>query len=173
MFQVSFQRFELLELRGDDGVQTYHAREVATRRPVQVHVLPDPRLPATIRLLTRFALLPEAERRRVIDRGIFDGRPYVVTDRLAGFASFREWLELKSAPSPDEQFAQLFEGEPERVPQYEAADVESGDMAESFAPAGDPPRRGVSVLAIAVGAVAALLFLGLMAAALAFRPHWF
>jgi hypothetical protein len=109
-----YDRFELLELRRDDGIQTYHAREIATARPVQVHVLGHGETPENIALLARIEHLPEAEWRRVIERGEVQSVPYVVTDRLAGHPGFREWLTAKTDPtvrqqSLDAQFLDLFD----------------------------------------------------------------
>jgi hypothetical protein len=109
-----YDRFELLELRRDDGIQTYHAREIATARPVQVHVLGQGETPENVALLARIEHLPEAEWRRVIERGEVQGLPYVVTDRLAGHPGFREWLTAKTDPtvrhqSLDAQFLELFD----------------------------------------------------------------
>ncbi|MBZ5605835.1 MAG: hypothetical protein LAO79_26350 [Acidobacteriia bacterium] len=167
---MGFDRFELLELRQDDrvqtGVQTYHARDVSTRRPVQVHLFPDAERRETLALLARLAYLPEIERRRIIDRGMFRGRPYVVTDRLAGFANLRDWLERKTSPTVDEEFARLFE---------ESAPPKIGDLSdtpESSAPASRPKASvPASILALVLGAGTALLLLGLLIALLAFRPH--
>lgn len=145
-------RFELLELRRDDGIQTFHAREVSTARPVQVHFL-DANAPETLALLSR---LPDAERRRVIDRGVSDGRPYIVTDRLAGFASVREWLDSKAiSPSLDQQFFQLFDSDvPEPDPE----------------PAPERVHTGSALGAMALGIAVAILFLVLVIAILAFHP---
>jgi hypothetical protein len=120
---VSLDRFELLELRRQGGIQTYHAREIATARPVQVHFFTEGNTPDTDTLLGMLHRLPEAERRRVLDRGESQGLPYVVTDRLAGYADFREWLTTNaaSAPAParrltvDEQFFALFDS-PASIP---------------------------------------------------------
>ncbi len=153
---MSIDRFELLELRRDDGVQTYHARDVATKRPVQVHLFANGNTRESLALLAKVAFLPEAERRRVIDRGMSGGRPYVVTDRLAGFASLREWLELKTSPTIDQQFFQLFE--------------ESAPAPEPVVPAGEP-RKSAPILAMVLGVGAAILFLALLIVFVAFRPH--
>jgi hypothetical protein len=112
-----YERYELLELRRDDGIQTFHARDRETARPVQIHLFPeDPPEAAeeNRKLLARIEYLPDAERRRLIERGDYKGRPYVVTDRLAGYAGFREWLTIKTDPaerhaSLDDQFHQLFD----------------------------------------------------------------
>jgi hypothetical protein len=108
-----YDRFELLELRRDDGIQTFHAREIATARPVQVHLL-SRKTPENDALLSRLEHLPDAERRRIVDRGETEGVVYVVTDRLAGHPGFREWLMAKSDPAArisalDQQFLELFD----------------------------------------------------------------
>ncbi|HTS78524.1 MAG TPA: hypothetical protein VMG40_20105 [Bryobacteraceae bacterium] len=121
---VSLDRFELLELRRHGGIQTYHAREIATARPVQVHFFTEGNTPDTDTLLGMLHRLPEAERRRVLDRGESQGLPYIVTDRLAGYADFREWLtsNVASAPAParrlsvDEQFFALFDSPAPQMP---------------------------------------------------------
>lgn len=109
-----YDRYELVELRRDDGIQTFHAREIATARPVQFHLFAQEESCENIALLSRLEYLPDAERRRVIERGEYQGRPYVITDRLAGYPGFREWLTAMTDPpvknsSLDEQFLQLFD----------------------------------------------------------------
>jgi len=109
-----YERYELLELRRDDGVQTFHAREIATARPVQLHLFPEGESPENTALLSRLEHLPDAEWRRVVERGDYKGRTYVITDRLAGYPGFREWLKLKTDPvarnsALDGQFQQLFD----------------------------------------------------------------
>ena len=161
MDQVSLGRFELLELRHDDGIQTYHAREITTKRPVQVHVFANGPSPDNLALLTKVAYLPDVERHRVIDRGMIQGRPYVVTDRLAGFASLREWLDQKSVAMEtlDHQFAQLFDT---------PMSVEITPKLEE--PSASKPLRS-RILALALGAAAAILFLVLLLASIAFHPR--
>jgi hypothetical protein len=116
---VSLDRFELLELRREGSVQTYHAREISTARPVQVHLFVGGAVGENAELLGLVPKLPESERRRVLDRGESRGFPYIVTDRLAGYLDFREWVTVNSRPSSvpnpgrpptiDEQFFQLFD----------------------------------------------------------------
>lgn len=116
---VSLERFELLELRRDGEIQTYHAREIATARPVQVHLFSRGNTAENAALLGLIGQLPETERRRVIDRGESHGIPYLVTDRLAGYADVREWITTNAAAAPiphvtrpatvDEQFFALFD----------------------------------------------------------------
>jgi hypothetical protein len=126
---VSLDRFELLELRRDGSVQTYHAREISTARPVQVHLFTGG-TGESAELLRMVPKLPESERRRVLDRGESQGLPYIVTDRLAGYVDFREWVTVNSRPSSgtvaprspvrpptvDEQFFQLFDSAPPAFP---------------------------------------------------------
>lgn len=126
MGNVSLDRFELLELRRDGEIQTYHAREVATARPVQVHLFTLGNTAESAALLGLIGHLPEAERRRVIDRGESQGIPYLVTDRLAGYADVREWITRNAAAAPipqatrpatvDEQFFALFDAPAARAP---------------------------------------------------------
>lgn len=161
--KVGIERFELLELRADDGVQTYHAREIATARPVQVHLFSQGQTRETLALLAKLVYMPDAERRRVLDRGMFQGRPYVVTDRLAGFASLREWIELKSAPTLDEQFARLFEPDPPWQPPSQPEPVSQPEKSRFSAAA--------SIAGLVIGVGAAILFLAFLIAVFAFRPH--
>jgi hypothetical protein len=109
-----YDRYELVELRRDDGIQTFHAREIATARPVQFHLFGQEESGENLALLARLDHLPDTERRRVIERGEYQGKPYVVTDRLAGYPGFREWLTAMTNPPVknsllDEQFLQLFD----------------------------------------------------------------
>jgi hypothetical protein len=93
-------RFQLLGLKRDEGVRTYEAREIATGRPVLVHLFPDHASPLSRALLGKFEALPEQERRRVIERGEHEGGIYLVTDRLADYSGLREWLSGKNADGP-------------------------------------------------------------------------
>jgi hypothetical protein len=183
-----YERFELLALHRDDGVKTFHAREIATRRPVHVHLFSDPNAPQHAALLARLDRLPITERRRIIERGEVDGAPYVVTDRLVDQPGFREWLNAKALPlelrksldqagkwkvpepapaqraDVDEQFAALFETEGEGSP------AEAGATTEVPTPPASMPVAK-SVLGLIMGIAAALLFLGLLVALYAFRPR--
>ena len=61
-------RFQLLDLRRDEGARTFEAREIATGRPVFVHLFADH---CTIEpgFAAKVDTLPEEERHRIIDRG--------------------------------------------------------------------------------------------------------
>jgi hypothetical protein len=166
---MGLDRFELRELRNDDGVQTYLARDSATARPVQVHLFAEGSTRQALALLSRVSAMPDAERRRVIDRGIKDGVPYLVTDRLAGFASLREWIDRKSPPTVDEQFAALFEDEFEVTPALTSGAVVPDSPGREAG--GSRGKKTASILALILGFLVALLFLILLIAFIAFRPH--
>lgn len=93
-------RFQLLDLKRDEGARTYEAREIATGRPVYVHVFADTTAPLNRALLAKLDNLPEEELRRIIDRGPLDVGVYVVTDRLAEYPGLREWLKAKNQDRP-------------------------------------------------------------------------
>ena len=147
---MSLDRFELLELRREGSVQTYHAREISTARPVQVHMFTGGGIGESAELLAMVSKLPESERRRVLDRGESHGVPYIVTDRLAGYVDFREWVTVNSrpssAPSPareptvDEQFFQLFDSAP---PSFSASAVVAAPAPAMTAVAPAPVTRSV------------------------------
>jgi hypothetical protein len=173
-----YDRFELLEMRHNDGVQTYHAREIATARPVQVHFLSNPVENSS--LLASVDRLNEAERRRVLDQGEIQGIPYVVTDRLAGYATFREWLSTQVAasrkPETDTQFWKLFDAGPTAEI---ASTASQTPVFEKDAEANPTLRTAIHVvpsaakltLGLVVGILAAVLFLVLTLAMFAFRAH--
>jgi hypothetical protein len=93
-------RFQLLDLKRDEGARTYEAREIATGRPVFVHLFPNCTAPLNRALLAKVDTLPEEERYRIIDRGPHESGVYVVTDRLAEYPGLREWLQAKNEGRP-------------------------------------------------------------------------
>jgi hypothetical protein len=88
-----YERYELLDLNRDDGVKTFEAREIATGRPVKVHLFAHPSAPLQIALLKAIAQLPDAERQRIVEQGKHEGAPYLVTDGLADHAGLSEWVQ--------------------------------------------------------------------------------
>ena len=94
-----YERYELLDLNRDDGVKTFEAREIATGRPVKVHLFLHPAAPLPAALLKAIKKLPESERGRIIEQGKHEGTPYVVTDRLADHAGLSEWVQAVSRQS--------------------------------------------------------------------------
>lgn len=167
-------------MRHNDGVQTYHARELSTARPVQVHFLSDP-LDSSA-LISSVDRLPEAERRHVLDRGQIQGVPYVVTDRLAGYVTFREWLAQHAPvrrPGPDKEFWKLFE-----LPSSAAEKEDTKPFIFTKEAQPDPetnptlrtsiyvvPSAAKLTLGLVFGMLAAVLFLVLVLAVFAFRAH--
>ncbi|HSR05540.1 MAG TPA: hypothetical protein VLM42_00195, partial [Bryobacteraceae bacterium] len=77
-----YERYELLDLNRDDGVKTFEAREIATGRPVKVHLFVRPGAPLQAALLKAIDHLSEPDLQRIVERGKHEGTPYVVTDRL-------------------------------------------------------------------------------------------
>jgi len=138
--RVPLERFQLFDLKRDEGARTFEAREIATGRPVLVHLFADRVSPLSRALLAKVDALPEKERLRVIDRGDHEGGVYLVTDRLAEYAGLREWLTQKEPrpknpdsgidwrakrmvmPTIDDQLAHLFDTAPQ--PQLEPSPTE-------------------------------------------------
>jgi hypothetical protein len=88
-----YERYELLDLCGDIGVKTFEAREIATGRPVKVHLFVHPSAPLQAALLKAIDKLPDEQRQRIVERGKHEHTPYVVTDRLTDYAGLSEWLQ--------------------------------------------------------------------------------
>jgi hypothetical protein len=87
---VSFpDRFELLDLIREDGVQTFRARERATGRAVEVHFAPSEDAVSGL---------------DGIDRGVHDGKHYVVTASATPLDSAGAWrikpFEPLAQPAP-------------------------------------------------------------------------
>ena len=88
-----YERYELLDLNRDIGVKTFEARELATGRPVKVHLFVHPSAPLQAALLKAIDKLPDNQRERILERGKHEGTPYVVTDRLADYPGLSEWVQ--------------------------------------------------------------------------------
>jgi hypothetical protein len=96
-----YERYELLNLNRDIGVKTFEARELATGRPVKVHLFVHPSAPLQAALLKAIDKLPDDARQRIIERGKHEGTPYVVTDRLADYPGLSEWVQAAGhSPKP-------------------------------------------------------------------------
>jgi hypothetical protein len=96
-----YERYELLDLNRDIGVKTFEARELATGRPVKVHLFVHPSAPLQAALLKAIDKLPDDARQRIIERGKHEGTPYVVTDRLADYPGLSEWVQAAGhSPKP-------------------------------------------------------------------------
>jgi hypothetical protein len=167
-------QFELRELQRDDGVLTFSAREIATGRPVQVHLFDQADSSDTAQLLTLMDRMNETQKWRVVARGEHEGAPYVVTQQLIGQPSFRDWLTPK--PSLDDQFLRLFEEETAtptasrtrtNLP-VQDLDRQFLQLFETEAPA-SVRVAARSALALVLGVLAAIVVLGLAIAIFAFR----
>ena len=88
-----YERYELLDLNRDLGVKTFEAREIATGRPVKVHLFEHRSAPLQAALLRAIDKVPDEQRLHIIERGKHERTPYVVTDRLTGFAGLSEWVQ--------------------------------------------------------------------------------
>ena len=88
-----YERYELLDLNRDIGVKTFEAREIATGRPVKVHLFEHPSAPLQAALLKAIDKLPDGQRQRIIERGKHEQTPYVVTDQLTGYVGLSEWVQ--------------------------------------------------------------------------------
>ncbi len=96
-----YERYELLDLNRDIGVKTFDAREIATGRPVRVHLFVKPSAPLQAALLKAIDRLPDEQRQRILDQGKHEGTPYVVTDRLADYPGLTEWVQAAAhSPKP-------------------------------------------------------------------------
>lgn len=91
-----YERYELLDLSRDIGVKTFEAREIATGRPVKVHLFVHPSAPLQAALLKAIDKLPDDQRQRIVERGKHEGTPYVVTDRLIDYPGLSEWVQSVS-----------------------------------------------------------------------------
>jgi hypothetical protein len=91
-----YERYELLDINRDDGVKTFEAREIATGRPVKVHLFVRPAAPLQAALLKAIDHLSEDDRQRILERGKHEGTPYVVTDRLVDYPGLSEWVQAAS-----------------------------------------------------------------------------
>lgn len=88
-----YERYELLDLNRDIGVKTFEAREIATGRPVKVHLFVHPSAPLQSALWRAIDKLPDEQRQRIVERGKHEGTPYVVTDRLTDYVGLSEWVQ--------------------------------------------------------------------------------
>lgn len=96
-----YERYELLDLNRDIGVKTFEAREIATGRPVKVHLFVHPSAPLQAALLKAIDKLPDDQLQRIVERGKHEGTPYVVTDRLADYPGLSEWVQAAGhSPNP-------------------------------------------------------------------------
>lgn len=125
------QKFKLLEAIPDlNGTpdQELLGREIATGRPVVVHLLARPTGPEDESLVRHAKSLASEQKESVLEAGDFRGRPYVVTEVLPGNVRLRKWI-ARTAPPP-----------PPAAPEPPAK-AEPGEFTRLFqAPAAPPPQ---------------------------------
>src|SRR5260370_6077204 len=138
-----YSTYDLTDLVRDDGIKTFSGREIATGRPVQVHLFTRPESLEMKALLKRVAELPPAGRALVIDQGEHEGTPYVVTAIIMGHPGFREWVLSQKpveAPVPAApQWAQQPQVQPiapPAPPPYAAPPPQTAPAAQPAVPAG-------------------------------------
>ena len=88
----------------DDGVQTFHAKEKATGRHLELHLFLPFGRPENKVLFEKLKSLPLETRRKFLDTGVDGSTPYLVTDPLPGGRGFKGWSEeliagMQPAPS--------------------------------------------------------------------------
>src|SRR5438046_290605 len=83
-----YSQYELLELVPGGTVRTFKARQIGSGRDVLVHLLVSGG-EALERQLEN--LIPE-KRAQILDRGMHEGTPYVVSTALPAGVNFEEWL---------------------------------------------------------------------------------
>jgi hypothetical protein len=96
------KKYELVEVLRDDGVKTFRARESATGRMVELHVLvgqPGKSEPP-FDLLEKVRKLPPEQRTAIVETGEHMGTPYIVTLPITDAANFREWVAARAAAAP-------------------------------------------------------------------------
>lgn len=124
-----YSTYDLIDLVRDDGIKTFNAVEIATGRPVLVHLFTRPGSPEMQALLSMLPRLSPEAKAEILAQGDHEGTPYVVTAPVTSHAGFREWLVnskrtaeaaargpqptpgpdvASSQPSQDDPFAALF-----------------------------------------------------------------
>ncbi len=96
-----YQEYELLGLVHDGPTKTLRAREIASDRPVFLHLLTGALRPEAQRTLLECVETLRAQSSDVLRVGEFAGTRYVVTDVLDPFSNLEHWVNERIAGSPD------------------------------------------------------------------------
>lgn len=150
-----YDQYELLELKRDDGVKTFHARNKTTNQFVTVHLFSSPNAPIQAELLRKIRKLPPTEAARILDRGSHVGSLYFVTDDLADYGGLLEWLTAvakaealrASAGTPEDRKPEERRPEPPRLSPISAIIEPAGQLklnkefAELFGESERPSAR--------------------------------
>jgi len=90
------QNYDQLELRRDDGIQTFAGRDRATGQPVEIHHFTTSHSLEMKALLRKVVTLPKTG--RLLEFGEHLGTPWVVTKPLDGYPGVRDWIVGESRP---------------------------------------------------------------------------
>jgi hypothetical protein len=138
-----YKRYELAKMVREGEVKTFSGFEIATRRPIYLHLFEDiASHPALSRLMQ---MVRQAEAAgQVIEVGEFGGTYYVVTDPFERFTSLRDYLEANPPVAATSKAADPApaSSEPSRLrtptptpPKFPQADIRPLPSATPAAPA--------------------------------------
>lgn len=137
-----YQKYELREFRRGDGVKCFSGREIATGRPVEVHLFTAGRTPENARLLDRLGNLAVSERRHLVELGEHEGTPYAVTRLPAGMDTLEQWVQ-SMGPAPAAPPPPAAPSPPPYAPQPGGAEplMQAGTWRIPIPPKGPPQQR--------------------------------
>ena len=93
------ERYQLLELAGDEGAKTFVARETSTGKKVTVFLFVGEQSRTQSDLLLQLQALDRTLFPELIETGDNGGTPYAVTEPMGGLSEFKRRLaQLKAAP---------------------------------------------------------------------------
>jgi hypothetical protein len=137
------QRFQLAEaIPAEIGKQDcmLSGRQLATDRPVTIHLLAGGYNDANNDLLHAIATLPPDYRVCFLETGEFQGIPYVVTDVVAGNPPLREWIA--TVREKMEQAKELKKAGQWKIPDWaKQGGTPPPEVAASPVPSAPPPRQ--------------------------------
>src|SRR5207248_3128581 len=87
-----YENLKLLDLVKDGPVRSYRAANLGSGATVLLHWLPAEPGPEREGLFRILDELPPEGRKLILEAGVRDGRPYVITECPIPFTGLREWL---------------------------------------------------------------------------------
>lgn len=95
------ERYQLLELAGDEGAKTFVARETSTGKKVTVFLFVGEQASAQEDFIVQLRAVDRARFPELLETGDNGGTPYVVTEPIGGLSEVKRRLShLKAAPTP-------------------------------------------------------------------------
>ena len=88
-----YEKIKLLDLLKDGTVRSYCAFDPGSKRTVLLHWLPSAPGPERDSLFAFLDALPPAGRALILEAGIAEGRPYLITENPQTFTDLRDWLK--------------------------------------------------------------------------------